>query len=57
MGSDMYRQEEGQAMGSLLYWPTYTFEEMAIGSTSLKPSIWLRYIDDTFVLCPHQEDV
>ena len=33
------------------------FEEMALGSTSLKPSMWLRYIDDTFILWPHQEDV
>ena len=33
------------------------FEEMALGSTSLKPSMWLRYVDDTFLLGPHQEDV
>ena len=33
------------------------FEEMALGSTSLKPSMWLRYIDDTFILWPHQENV
>ena len=33
------------------------FEKMALGSTSLKPSMWLRYVDDTFVLWPHQEDV
>ncbi len=33
------------------------FEEMALGSTSLKPSMWLRYVDDTFILWPHQEDV
>ena len=26
------------------------FEEMALGSTSLKPSMWLRYVDDTFIL-------
>ena len=30
---------------------------MALGSMSLKPSIWLRYIDDIFILWPHQEDV
>ena len=34
-----------------------SFEEMALGSTSLKPSMWLRYVDDTFILWPHQEDV
>ena len=33
------------------------FEEMTLGSTSLKPSIWLRYLDDTFVLWPDQGDV
>ena len=33
------------------------FEEMTLGSTSLKPSIRLRYVDDTFILWPHQEDV
>ena len=33
------------------------FEEMALGSKSIKPSLWLRYIDDLFILWPHQEDV
>ena len=33
------------------------FEEMALGSISQKPSMWLRYIDDSFILWPHQEDV
>ena len=32
-------------------------EEMALGSTSLKSSMWLRYVDDTFILWPHQEDI
>ena len=54
MESDMYRQE-GLAMGSPLspvlanIYMEY-FEEMALGSTSLKPSMWLRYVDDTFIL-------
>ena len=62
MGSDIYRQEEGLAMGSPLL-PVLAniymeyFEEMALGSTSLKPYMWLRYVDDTFILWPHQEDV
>ena len=62
MGFDIYRQEEGLAMGSPLspvlanLYMEY-FEEMALGSTSLKPSMWLRYVDDTFILWPHQEDV
>ena len=30
---------------------------MALRSTSLKPSMWLRYVDDTFILWPHREDV
>ena len=62
MGSNIYRQEEGLAMGSPLspvlanIYMEY-FEEMALGSTSLKPSMWLRYVDDTFILWPHQEYV
>ena len=62
MGSDIYQQEEGLAMGSPLS-PVLAniymeiFKEMALGSTSLKPSMWLRYVDDTFILWCHQEDV
>ena len=62
MGSDIYQQEEGLAMGLPLspvlanIYMKY-FEEMALGSTSLNPSMWLRYVDDTFILWPHQEDV
>ena len=33
------------------------FEEMALRSISLKPSMWLRYVDDTFILWPYQEDI
>ena len=61
-GSDIYCQEEGLAMGSPLspllanIYMEY-FEEMALGSTSLKPSMRLRYVNDTFILWPHQEDV
>ena len=62
MGSDIYWQVDGLAMGSPLS-PVLAniymehFEEMALGSTPVKPSMWLRYIDDTFILWPHQEDV
>ena len=55
MGSDIYRQEEGLAMCSPLspvlanIYMEY-FEEMALGSTSLKPSMWLRYVNVTFIL-------
>ena len=62
MSSDIYRQEEGVAMGSpLLLVLTNVqmeyFEEMASGCISLKSSLWLRYIDGTFILWPYQEDV
>ena len=46
MGADIYRQEEGLAMGSSLS-PALAninmeyFEEMVLGSASLKPSKWL----------------
>ena len=61
-GSDIYRQEEGLAMGSPLSPVLATiyiehFEEIALGSTSLKPSMLLRYEDDIFVLRSHQEHV
>ena len=62
MRSDIYRQEKGLAMNLPLspvlasIYMEY-FKEMALGSTSLKPSMWLRYVDDTFILWPHQEDV
>ena len=32
-------------------------KEMSLGSTSLKPFVWLRYVDGTFILWPHQEDI
>ena len=61
MGSDINQQEEGLAIGSLLspvlaYIYMEYFEKMSLGFTSLKPSMWLRYVDDTFTLWPHQED-
>ena len=51
MGSDLYRQEEGLAMGSpfsqvLANIYMKYFKEMVLGSTSLKPSMWLRYVED-----------
>ena len=32
------------------------FEEKALGSAVLRPRMWVRYVDDTFVLWPHKED-
>lgn len=31
--------------------------KMALKFTPLKPSLWLRYKEDTFILWPHQEEV
>ena len=62
MGNDVYRQEEGLAMGSPLspvmanIYMEY-FEDMALNSAPLRPTMWLRYVDDTFILWPHQEDI
>ena len=62
MGTDIYRQEEALAMGSPLspvmanIYMEY-FEDMALDSASLRPTMWLRYVDDTFIHWPHQEDV
>ena len=59
MGSDIYRQAERQAIGSpsspvLADICMEYFEEMALGSTALKLSLWLRYIDGAFILWLHQ---
>ena len=62
MGSDLYRHEEGLALGTPLP-PVLVdihmgyFEEIALGSTSLNPLLWLRCVDETFILWPHQKDV
>ena len=62
MESDICQQEEGLSMGSpfppvLANVYIEYFEKMALRSTTLKPSMWLRNIDDTFLLLPHQENV
>ena len=54
MRFDIYWQEEGLAMGLLFM---KFFKEMALGSTSLNLSFRLRYVDNTFILWLHQEDV
>ena len=59
---NIFRQEEGLAMGLPLsplldYIYMEYFKQIALRSTSLKPSTWLRYIDDTFIIWLHQEDV
>ena len=32
------------------------FEERALKSAVQRPRVWLRYVDDTFVIWPHGED-
>ncbi|XP_054276681.1 uncharacterized protein LOC128995686 [Macrosteles quadrilineatus] len=57
----LYRQDEGMAMGSPLS-PIFAnifmeeFEQKALASARLKPRIWWRYVDDTFVVFPHGDD-
>ena len=33
------------------------FKEISLGSTSLKTSLWLRYVNDTYISWSHQGDV
>jgi hypothetical protein len=53
-----YEQIEGVAMGSPLS-PVVAnlymenFEKQAIDSYPLKPKMWKRYVDDTYVVWPH----
>ena len=54
----LYQQTDGAAMGSPLS-PIVAniymefFEQKALELTYTKPDIWLRYVDDTFILWPH----
>jgi hypothetical protein len=53
-----YPQKEGMAMGSFLS-PIVSniyvehFAQLAVDSVQDKPSLWLRYVDYTFVIWPH----
>lgn len=56
-----YQQHRGAAMGSPLS-PIIAnlfmehFENIAMQSSHLRPKLWLRYVDDTFVIWPHSAD-
>ena len=56
-----YRQVDGAPMGSPLS-PALAnlymedFEIRALNSSTLKPKLWLRYVDDTFVIWQHGDD-
>ena len=59
--STFFEQVEGAAMGSPLS-PVVAnlfmeaFEKRALESAVLRPRLWLRYVDDTFVLWPHSAE-
>lgn len=56
-----YEQTDGIAMGSRLA-PVFAnifmecFEEQALQYSNLKPKMWLRYVDDTFIQWQHGEE-
>jgi hypothetical protein len=56
-----YNHTDGVAMGSSLtpvianYYMEH-FKQQAISAVSRRPTHWYRYVDDTFVVCPHGEE-
>jgi hypothetical protein len=58
MDDKFFQQKDCMAMGSSLL-PIVSnifmehFEKFALDSAQHKPSVWLRYVDDTFVVWPH----
>jgi hypothetical protein len=54
-----YQQKDGMATGNSLS-PAVSnifmehFEEIALDTAYYKPAKWLRHVDDTFVIWPHE---
>lgn len=57
---NIYQQKKGLAIGLSLsltnIYMEYS-EEIALGMAPLKPPVWMRYEDYTFILWPYQEAV
>ena len=58
---EIFRQKQGTAIGTKMA-PNYAIlfmsklEEMILSTSSLKPMVWWRYIDDVFFLWEHDEE-